>query len=163
MWCNVTPRMFRRIFVCPLILLVPALRAQPDVFRVRCAPCHGDDARGTAQGPGLAMNPRVAAQSAEQLRAYLQHGNPGAGMPSFGDLPTGDLAALATFLRRINNDTMLAPVTSEATRKITWGPPQAGDWLTYNGDLSGNRYSPLMQISTANVGALKLKWIFPIS
>jgi PQQ-dependent dehydrogenase (methanol/ethanol family) len=155
--------MFRRIFVCPLILLVPALRAQPDVFRVRCAPCHGDDARGTAQGPGLAMNPRVAAQSAEQLRAYLQHGNPGAGMPSFGDLPTGDLAALATFLRRINNDTMLAPVTSEATRKITWGPPQAGDWLTYNGDLSGNRYSPLMQISTANVGALKLKWIFPIS
>ena len=57
------------------------------VFTNQCAACHGEDARGTAKAPGLAMNPRVAEQSAEQLRAYLQHGNPGAGMPSFADLP----------------------------------------------------------------------------
>jgi alcohol dehydrogenase (cytochrome c) len=29
-----------------------------------------------------------------------------------------------------------------------------GDWLTYNGPLAGDRYSPLAQISTANVGRL---------
>ena len=52
-----------------------------------CASCHGADARGTAKAPGLAMNPRVAEQSAEQLRAFLQHGNIAAGMPSFADLP----------------------------------------------------------------------------
>ena len=50
-----------------------------------------------------------------------------------------------------------------ARRKITWGAPQPGDWLTYNGNDSANRYSPLKQIDTANVSSLKLKWVFPIS
>jgi glucose dehydrogenase len=48
-------------------------------------------------------------------------------------------------------------------RKITWGAPQPGDWLTYNGNDSGNRYSPLRQIDTSNVASLKLKWVFPLS
>ena len=126
-------------------------------------PATAKDARGTAQGPGLAMNPRVAEQSAEQLRAYLEHGNPGAGMPSFADLPADDLVTLAKYLRRINADTIVGPVTAtEPTRKITWGAPQPGDWLTYNGNDSANRYSPLKQITTANVSSLKLKWVFPI-
>lgn len=38
--------------------------------------------------------------------------------------------------------------------------PQPGDWLTYNGRLSGNRYSDLDQINTANAGNLRLKWVF---
>jgi len=40
--------------------------------------------------------------------------------------------------------------------------PRPGDWITYNGNLNGNRYSPLRQIDTTNVGALAVKWIFPI-
>ncbi|PYV17600.1 MAG: pyrrolo-quinoline quinone, partial [Acidobacteria bacterium] len=40
--------------------------------------------------------------------------------------------------------------------------PQPGDWLTYNGDLSGNRYSELAQINTTNVNTLGLKWIFSV-
>ena len=37
------------------------------------------------------------------------------------------------------------------------GPPQPGDWRTYNGSDSGNWYSPLRQITDAsNVPALKL-------
>lgn len=40
--------------------------------------------------------------------------------------------------------------------------PRPGDWLTYNGDLSGNRYSALDQISTGNVDKLVLKWIFAV-
>jgi alcohol dehydrogenase (cytochrome c) len=31
----------------------------------------------------------------------------------------------------------------------------AGDWVTYNGPLSGDRFSPLSQITTANVGGLR--------
>ncbi len=107
------------------------------------------------------MNPRVAAQSTDQLRAYLQHGNPAAGMPAFSDLPAADLTTLAGYLRRINNDTILVPTAPAA--RITWGPPAPGDWLTYNGDLSGNRYSEWKQINTSNVASLKLKWVFPIS
>lgn len=40
--------------------------------------------------------------------------------------------------------------------------PYPGDWLTYNGDLQANRFSPLTQIDTANVRHLALKWVFPI-
>ena len=30
-----------------------------------------------------------------------------------------------------------------------------GDWVTYNGPLSGDRYSPLTQITAANVGQIR--------
>lgn len=134
------------------------------LFRERCAPCHGEEARGSAKGPGLAMNPRVAGQSVDQLRAYLERGNAGAGMPSFSDLPPAELLTLARYLRRINVETIVGPVTPSApARKIAIRPPQPGDWLTYNGDDSGNRYSPLKQITAANVSSLKLKWVFPMA
>ncbi len=82
-------------------------------------------------------------------------------MPSFSDLSAADLTALAKYLRRLNNDTIIVPVT--AAKKVAWLEPGAGDWPTYNGDVSGNRFSPLKQIDTTNVASLKLKWIFPLS
>jgi PQQ-dependent dehydrogenase (methanol/ethanol family) len=38
----------------------------------------------------------------------------------------------------------------------------SGDWLTYNGNLSGNRYSDLKQINAANVAQLALRWIYTV-
>jgi len=40
--------------------------------------------------------------------------------------------------------------------------PQPGDWLTYNGNLSGNRYSELSEINKSNVDQLRLKWVFTV-
>ena len=40
--------------------------------------------------------------------------------------------------------------------------PRAGDWPTYYGTLSGNRYSALTQINTRNVSQLAPQWIYPI-
>ena len=154
-----TPPFNRLAVFCLLLLAQPTPAQEP--FTSHCAACHGEDAHGTSQGPGLANNPRVAEQPAEQLRAYLQHGNPAAGMPSFAGLSAADLASIVKYLRRINANTILSPVT-ESNRKIAWGPPQPGDWRTYNGNDSANRYSPLKQIATANVSSLKLKWLFPI-
>jgi PQQ-dependent dehydrogenase (methanol/ethanol family) len=37
-----------------------------------------------------------------------------------------------------------------------------GEWLTYNGNLSANRYSELNQLTTANVSRLAVKWIFSV-
>src|ERR1700722_6439463 len=151
------------VFALLLLLATPQVLPQ-ELFTSHCASCHGEDARGTAQGPGLAMNSRVAEQSEAQLRAYIQHGNPGAGMPSFSDLSPDDLTALAKYLRRLNKDTFAGPVAATApVNKITWGAPQPGDWLTYNGNVSANRYSPLKQIGTANISSLRLKWVFPLS
>lgn len=38
--------------------------------------------------------------------------------------------------------------------------PPKGAWLTYNGKLSGNRYSDLAQVNAGNVARLRLQWIF---
>jgi PQQ-dependent dehydrogenase (methanol/ethanol family) len=140
----------------------PQLQAPP-LFALQCAGCHGEEGRGTAKGPALAMNPRVAEQSADQLTVYLQRGNVAAGMPSFADLSASDRATLARYLLRLNVDTITKPAPVGApARPTSWSAPHPGDWRTYNGSDSGNRFSPLDQITTANVGALKLKWVFPI-
>src|SRR5207245_10743770 len=36
----------------------------------------------------------------------------------------------------------------------------AANWLTYNGDYSGRRYSSLSQINTTNVTRLRAEWVF---
>src|SRR5881296_89771 len=36
----------------------------------------------------------------------------------------------------------------------------AANWLTYNGDYSGRRYSSLAQINTNNVAQLRAEWVF---
>jgi PQQ-dependent dehydrogenase (methanol/ethanol family) len=155
------------LFAFLLFLLSQPLLSQQstpqELFRKNCAGCHGEDARGSAKAPGLAMNQRVAGESPEQLSAFLAQGNIAGGMPSFSDLSVTDRSALAAYLRRLNEGIIVRPpIASQAARKITWGPPQPGDWLTYNGNDSGNRYSPLKEINTANVSSLKLMWIFPI-
>jgi PQQ-dependent dehydrogenase (methanol/ethanol family) len=97
------------------------------------------------------------------LRAYLERGNPGAGMPPFAELPAADLLALARYLRRINAETIIpAPPAAEPGRATAWAAPRPGDWRTYNGNDSANRYSPLAQITPDNVATMKLKWVFPI-
>ncbi|MGE0883106.1 MAG: PQQ-binding-like beta-propeller repeat protein [Blastocatellales bacterium] len=152
------------IILTLFFVLFPQQLPPQQVFAKHCAACHGEEARGTAKGPGLAGNPRVARQSAEQLRGYLERGNIGAGMPSFADLPAADLELLVRYLRRLNNETILGPpLAADSHRKSVWGPSQPGDWRTYNGNDSANRYSQLKQISRANVASLKLKWVFPIS
>jgi PQQ-dependent dehydrogenase (methanol/ethanol family) len=164
MWCvQAAMGNFLRIAMTSLLAAAGA-PAQQDAFATHCAECHGDTAGGTAKAPALAMNARVAEQSAEQLRTYLQHGNPGAGMPSFADLKPDEVTSVTRFLQRLNANTILRPViTAKAPRKTDWPPPRRGDWPTYNGNESGNRYSPLSQIDATNVASLKLKWIFPMS
>jgi PQQ-dependent dehydrogenase (methanol/ethanol family) len=40
--------------------------------------------------------------------------------------------------------------------------PRAGEWPTFNGNVSGNRYSPLTAINKSNVSRLSVKWTFTI-
>jgi cytochrome c553 len=142
-----------------LLFLSPREAPPPQSFTNRCAGCHGEDARGSAKAPGLAMNPRVAEQSVEQLLAYIEHGNPGAGMPSFAGLPAGDLMSLAQYLRHLNADMIvLPPPAKQPTGKMTWSAPQPGDWLTYNGNDSANRYSRLNQCPRLAQGQRGLSW-----
>src|SRR5689334_698577 len=38
--------------------------------------------------------------------------------------------------------------------------PTAGNWLSYNGDYSGRRYSPLSQVNVKNADQLRAEWAF---
>ena len=40
--------------------------------------------------------------------------------------------------------------------------PKAGEWPSYHGQLGGNRYSDLSQITTANVKSLAPRWMFSL-
>src|SRR5436309_8595579 len=146
------------------LLAAPSPQGEaPPLFAVQCAGCHGEQGLGTAKGPALAMNQRVAEQSADQLAAYLQRGNAAAGMPSFADLSPSDRATLVRYVLRLNVDTITKPAPIGATARPTaWGAPQAGGWRTYNGSECRNRVGPLEQITTANVATLNLKWVFRI-
>ncbi len=152
--------LFRPRILAALLLLPLALGAADGrkIFRERCAECHGADARGTGKGPGLEGNPHLSGQPTGQIRAIVQQGIPAAGMPPF-DLPAEELDAVAAYVHGLNAGATVRP---PAAPRVTWSDPAPGDWLTYNGSLSANRYSPLKQIDTANVAALRLKWIFPI-
>jgi PQQ-dependent dehydrogenase (methanol/ethanol family) len=131
----------------------------PTVFADHCAACHGSDARGSGKGPGLAASPRLTNQSADGLRAIIQRGFPDSGMPPF-ELPAEELDAVAGYIHDLNVG--VRPAAADPSHRVTWHDPQPGDWLTYNGDVSANRYSELKQINTANVAGLQLKWLFPI-
>ena len=60
---------------------------------------------------------------------------------------------------------VLATTHSSAGRGIDFTRiqnPRPGDWLSYDGKLSGNRYSELSQINTTNVNKLVVKWVFTV-
>lgn len=80
------------------------LLAQEDVsqtYAKLCAGCHGADAHGSQQGPGLAGNLRVRRRNAQSLRNVITRGIPAAGMPGF-DLPAATLDGLVAMVVSLN-------------------------------------------------------------
>ncbi|HYM12391.1 MAG TPA: PQQ-dependent dehydrogenase, methanol/ethanol family, partial [Bryobacterales bacterium] len=73
---------------------------------------------------------------------------------------------LVAYLSRLGGNSAAAPLrASEPAAGLSFSDivkPQPGDWPTYHGHLSGNRYSPLNEINTGNVARLAPRWIFTI-
>ena len=87
------------------------------------------------------LMPPLAASAAERrdLVAYLSR---------CGGIPIGSL------------EHEPEPVSTADINKIL--APKPGEWPTYNGNLSGNRHSPLSGIKTTNVSELSLQWSYAI-
>lgn len=131
-------------------------------FATRCAGCHGSDARGGEHGPDLVDAER--AQSTEELRRIIRDGIPGSGMPAF-PLPDAEISALARHiekLRTASHPERQARAPARPTPFSELVRPKAADWPTYHGRFSGNRHSPLNQITRTNVSRLAMRWMFPI-
>ncbi len=72
-----------------------------ETYAKLCAGCHGADARGSQQGPGLAGNSRLRRRSALNLRNVIVKGIPAAGMPGF-DLPAATVDGLVNLVVSLN-------------------------------------------------------------
>jgi PQQ-dependent dehydrogenase (methanol/ethanol family) len=93
----------------------PAASLDPDIkqtYAKLCSGCHGDDARGTQQGPGLVGNPWTRRRSIQNLRNVIRNGIPAAGMPAF-DLPDETIDALAKMVASLNASAAETPVTGD--------------------------------------------------
>ena len=77
-----------------------------------CAGCHGADARGSQQGPGLSGNLRLRRRSAQSLRNVITRGIPAAGMPGF-DLPAAELDGLVSLVVSLNASAAEAKVEGD--------------------------------------------------
>jgi alcohol dehydrogenase (cytochrome c) len=138
--------------LCPLALLFAcAAAAQPPrAFHERCAGCHGEDGRGGGHGPSIVNTKRER----HEIRELIRTGLPAAGMPAF-PLPAAELDALAGHVLALRAPTTSVPAAIDAA--IT-----PGSWPTYDGNLSGNRYSTLEQIHRGNIARLAPRWMFTL-
>jgi PQQ-dependent dehydrogenase (methanol/ethanol family) len=104
-------------------------------------------------------SPVMASPSAEAAKAFAL-------TPSMKANPE----ELQNFIAYLSPLTAARPGISQVAGRlepggISWWRilhPRPGDWLSYNGELNGNRYSELAQINTANVNRLGVKWIFSV-
>jgi len=76
---------------------------------------------------------------------------------------------LLAYLSRLTGSAAGAPTVGQTGTSPSDLPfaaivtPRSGDWPTYHGALSGNRYSPLREIDTSNVARIAPRWMFPIA
>ena len=161
------------------------------VYDGRCASCHQADLRGFGEAPplsGVAFRTRWLDTNAENLGSYIQSSMP----PSGSRLTANDANNVTAFLTLINRPlngsapTTPAPAPAPAatttralprrgqsvsgviehyvpvTDEMLRNPPP-GDWLMARRNYQGWSYSPLEEITRANVGGLRLAWMWAMS
>ena len=140
-----------------------------ELFTARCASCHGEDGRGGGRGFSLVAPAQPRAASTQDVRDIIVRGLQNAGMPAFS-MPDPELDAIAAFVMTLRPAAAAArPAAAEPTpAPVAPLPfsdiarPKPGEWPTYHGQLSGNRFSALDQITPANVQRLAPAWMFTI-
>ncbi|HTK30170.1 MAG TPA: PQQ-binding-like beta-propeller repeat protein [Vicinamibacterales bacterium] len=150
-------------------------------YAAQCAACHLPDRSGRNEAPALAGSRFASRWSARpsDLAAYIQKAMPpdDAGSlsaaaardlaaflldPSAADAqPAGDVppdATKRTGLIVSGEVKDYAPVTDAMLRH-----PPDGDWLMARRNYQGWSYSPLAEITRANVGRLRLAWVWAMN
>jgi alcohol dehydrogenase (cytochrome c) len=159
------------------------------IYDARCATCHQADLRGLGEAPplsGQAFRARWLDSSVENLGSYIQNTMPPAGTR----LTANDTLNVTAFLALINRPlgtplpapppaTTPAPAARVAPRRgisvagtvenyvpvtddMLRNPPP-GDWLMARRTYQAWSYSPLAEITRANVAGLRLAWMWAMS
>jgi alcohol dehydrogenase (cytochrome c) len=135
-----------------------------NIFHWRCSVCHGREATG---GLAPALNHSGLRHGDSDLTIYKIIRD---GIPQTGMVPValsikerwqvvGYIRALqlaATRRQEVSSPSIDVHVGMDRLRVAASSPDQ---WLTYSGTLDGRRYTPLKEITPANVSRLRLRWI----
>jgi alcohol dehydrogenase (cytochrome c) len=73
-----------------------------------------------------------------------------------------NICVVLTCLIALANENSPAPISTavDVRAEDLLIQPPAANWISYNGDYSGRRYSSLAEINSTNVGQLKAAWVF---
>ncbi|HWC98680.1 MAG TPA: PQQ-dependent dehydrogenase, methanol/ethanol family [Candidatus Sulfopaludibacter sp.] len=131
-----------------------------------CVACHGAEGRGD-RGPALANAAFKHGDSDGAIFLSIRNGVRGTQMPAFADFKADQVWQLVSYIRSLNRTAAKAAgpvaVAPELTGdRIARARTEPANWLTYWGDYGGQHYSPLAQITTANVRQLQARWALQI-
>jgi alcohol dehydrogenase (cytochrome c) len=135
------------------------------LFRGRCAVCHGQDGVGD-RAPPLNRPAYTHGNADWVVYRWIERGISGTGMPSSG-LAEKEIWQVLAFLRTRQTEAAGGSRPEAAARlqirvthdDLVAAPGHPDEWLTHARTLDGWRYSPLTEITAANVGKLRLRWV----
>jgi cytochrome c oxidase cbb3-type subunit 3 len=123
------------------------------LYSANCSFCHGPQAQGTDQAPGLVRNQLVTQdRNGDVLGPIIREGRPSKGMPAFGVLPPTSISDIIAFVRsRVLEARGILPQTallvgdSAAGRAYFNGAGKCNTCHSPTGDLAGigTKYQPL--------------------
>ena len=130
------------------------------IFNSSCATCHGLDAKGGEHAPNI-----TRIDQNEDLAAIIKLGVAGKGMPAFSNSLNGaQIHAVAQYLRSLSpsapKTTHVADVSVNVKPPDLLTVPVGANWVSYNGDYTGRRYSSLHEVTIGNVSQLRAQWVF---
>lgn len=139
-------------------------QAASRIFSVRCAMCHGNDGAGGDTGPPLNHTALKHGDSDLAIYKVIRDGVPGTAMhaPSLSMVQRWQVVG---YVRQLQNHGVglsagKAPLDIEvSSEQILSAGSKTDEWLTYSGSLDGHRYTPLNQITPANVSQLRIRWV----
>lgn len=134
------------------------------IFREHCAACHGHDGAG---GHAPALNHPGLKHGDSDLVIYkvVRDGVPDTSMAPV-TLTFTERWQVAGYVRDLQlkklaqagKETASLDIRVSAEQVLAAGS-KTDEWLTYSGSLDGRRYSPLAEITPANVSQLQLQWV----
>ena len=134
------------------------------IFGQSCSMCHGNDGIGS-HGPPLNRAGYEHGDSDLAIYKVLRDGIPGTAMVSSG-LSLSERWQVVGYLRTLMIHGAGRDVGERTQLKIHVSSKQlrsagsrSDEWLTYSGSFDGRRYTPLNEITPANVSQLRIRWI----
>jgi alcohol dehydrogenase (cytochrome c) len=139
------------------------------MFRVRCAPCHGQDGAGD-KAPPLDSNAYKHGSADWVVYRNIERGLVGTGMPQ-SDLKEPQIWQVISFLRRrqserrgLQGEALAArPRINVTDADLLEAAAHPDQWLTHARTFTARRFSRLDEITRANVGRLRLRWVHQLA